>query len=521
MPYSDRWQLCWSPMLVLVVFVLFGFGAIDTCAAEVRPNILFITVDDMNCDSVGVYGCELKDTTPNMDKLASQGLRFKYAHVQVGNCYPSRNVMWSGLYPHTNRVEGFYKVQNDDYPVLADLMKQGGYYAGIRGKVTHSTPYHPYAWSADLTMIDGRKMDMKNAESYYVSTRRGIGDSKKAGKPFTLIINISDPHKPFYSGPKDRNPPSKVSTPPQVPVPGFLFDHPAVRKELALYYTSVRRADDCVGAVLKALDDSGQADNTVVMFLSDHGMPLPFAKTQLYHHSTRTPWIVRWPGVVKPNTVDDHHMISAIDALPTLLDITGIKHPKGLQGKSFLPLLKGEKQDGRDRVIKEYNENAGGGRHPMRGVETRKFLYLYNPWSNGVRKMRTATLGTATYRAMKELAANNKKLAARLHLFEHRVPEELYDVENDPDATKNLAGDPKFSDQLNRMRKALEDWMVRTDDHMLNTFRNRDDKAVVAAYMARVEAESAERRKNRRKKQPKKKNKKDKKDKKNKKKDAV
>ena len=102
------------------------------------PNILLITVDDMSCDSVGVFGCKLPGTTPNMDQLAAQSLRFEHAHVQVGNCMPSRNVMFSGLYPHNNKVEGFYQVKNPGWPHMADLMKKAGYYTGIRGKVTHS-----------------------------------------------------------------------------------------------------------------------------------------------------------------------------------------------------------------------------------------------------------------------------------------------------------------------------------------------------------------------------------------------
>ena len=124
-------------------------------------------------------------------------------------------------------------------------------------------------------------------------------------------------------------------------------------------------------------------DNTVVMFMSDHGMPLPFAKTQLYHHSTHTPWMVRWPGVTKAGSVDKQHMISAVDFLPTALDIVGASHPKRLDGRSYLPLLKGGTQEDRDHVIKEYNENAGRSRDPMRGVQTKRYLYLFNPWSNG------------------------------------------------------------------------------------------------------------------------------------------
>ncbi len=489
----------------------FTLGAIILlCIAETsiseetakRPNILFITVDDMNADSIGVFGCKLKDTSPNVDRLASEGLRFKYAHVQVGNCKPSRNVMFSGRYPHNNRVEGFYPVRDPDYPILADLMRENGYFAAIRGKVSHSTPYHPYKWDMVLDIIDGEKMHFKNAESYYRSTNAGIAASKAAGKPFCLIMNISDPHKPFYGmnrkgAVKDPNVPSRVFKAGEVPIPGFLFDDPAVRTELAHYYSSVRRADDCAGAILKALKESGEEDNTLVMFLSDHGMPLPFAKTAVYHHSTHTPWIVRWPGKVKANTVDAQHMISAVDLLPTFLDAAGIKHPEGLDGRSFLPLLSGETQSDREMIFKEYNENAGGGRHPMRGVQTKKFGYIFNPWADGIRKFRTATTGTMTYRKMKELALTDEKIAARLKVFDHRVREEFYDYENDPDGLTNLIDDPKYAGEIRRHREALEMWMVKYNDHMLEVFQKRSDNDVVEAYMAKVEKESAERRKGR------------------------
>ena len=188
--------------------------------------------------------------------------------------------------------------------------------------------------------------------------------------------------------------PTRVFAPGQVPIPGFLFDDPVVRKELSHYYSSVRRADDCVGEILAALDASGQRDNTLVLFLSDHGMPLPFAKTQVYHHSTHTPLVLVVPGVTRPGSVDNDHLISAVDLLPTLLELTGVERPRRLDGRSFAPLLEGGRQDGRDWVIKEYNENAGGSRDPMRAIQTRKFLYIFNPWSNGQRIMATATSGT-------------------------------------------------------------------------------------------------------------------------------
>jgi N-sulfoglucosamine sulfohydrolase len=499
----------------VVVFVALLFCGLShsVVAAADRPNLLVVTVDDMSADSIGAFGCKLPETTPNIDRLAKEGLRFAHAHVQVGNCMPSRNVMWSGRYPHNNGVEGFYQVKDPDYPVLVDLMKSAGYFTAIRHKVSHSTPYHPYAWDLVLdTLPDGTKAHVKDPVSYGVSTARGIRAAKSQGRPFCLVINIADPHKPFYAEGKggkttaDPHKPSRVFMADEMPVPGFLFEDAVVQKELAHYYSSVRRADDGVGEILKALDASGEAENTMVMFLSDHGMPLPFAKTQVYHHSTHTPLIFRWPGVVQPGSFDRTHMVSAVDFLPTLLDVVGAKHPPGIDGRSFAALLKGGKQAARDMIIKEYNENAGGSRDPMRAVQTKDYLYIFNPWSNGQRVMATATTGTSTYRRMAELAKTNKGLAARHDLYQHRVVEELYDVKNDADCLINLIDAPAHQEELARLREALEAWMVDTRDHMLEVFRKRDDPAVREAYVQRKESEAAERRRQKRQNQRKKPN---------------
>jgi N-sulfoglucosamine sulfohydrolase len=448
-----------------------------------KPNLLIITVDDMSCDSVGAYGCKLKDTTPNMDRLAAQSFRFNYAHTVVGNCMPSRNVMWSGKYPHNNLIEGFRSITKEEkkYPVLGEIVKDAGYFTGIRHKVSHSTPYSPFPW--DIELGDERKDDAKNPESWGKAAAAGIGAAKKAGKPFCLLLNIADPHKPFYSEGKkgevvpDKNVPTKVFTAEEVPVPGFLPDDPAVRKELAMYYSSVRRADDSVGQILASLKASGEDENTIIVFLSDHGMPLPFAKTQLYHHSTRTPLMIRWPGVTKNGAVDDDHMISTVDLLPTILDMLQIAQPGGFDGQSFAAVLKGEKQPERTMVFKEHNENSGGQNTPMRAVQTKDWLYIFTPWSNGTRVMSGATAGTVTCRQMRVLAKTNPQIAARIDLFDHRVPEEAYEVKYDPDALTNLIAKPEHAAQAAMLEKAMEDWMVKTNDPLLEVFRKREDAA--------------------------------------------
>lgn len=472
------------------------FFILHACAALSKaPNLLVITVDDMSCDSVGVYGSKLKGTTPNMDRFARSALRFEHAHVQVGNCFPSRNVMFSGLYPHNNEAEGFYQVKNK-YPTLTDLLSASGYYTGIRGKVSHTTPYNPYpTWTRDLTVKeDGGKYHIKDVSSYGESTAWGIREAEDLGKPFYLNINISDPHKPFWN-PGDQHEVSRIFSADEVPVPGFLFDHPEVRKELALYYTSVRRADDAVGAILNALRESGKSKDTIVVFLSDHGMPLPFAKTALWHHSTRTPLMIRVPGVTRPGSIDNTHMVSAVDFVPTFLDLLGVPRPDSLfDGISFANAVRGIKQNNKESVFKVYNENSGRRRHPMRAVQTRQYLYIWNPWSDGKDVFKTATTGTATYKTMKSVAASDTSIAKRLNFFNHRVQEELYDVSTDPDCLNNLVGISKHQKTLNNLRATTDSYMRRTKDHAHAAFVQRNNPEVGYAYVAKKQAEATERR---------------------------
>jgi N-sulfoglucosamine sulfohydrolase len=407
--------------------------------------------------------------------------------------------MFSGLISHNNKVEGFYKVTDPGWPHMVDLLQGAGYYAGIHGKVSHSSPYQPYAWDDDLTISpSGKKAHIKDARAYGESTSRGIENAGEAGKPFFLSINISDPHKPFWSevrgGGEDPYVPSRIYNAEEVPVPGFLFEDPEVREELALYYSSVRRADDCLNEVLKALRKSGQWENTMIVFLSDHGMPLPFAKTQLYHHSTRTPLMVRLPGTTRAGKLESRHMVSVLDLLPTVLDSLGVPKPKRLDGRSFLPLLRGEKQENRDYVIKEYNENAGRSRDPMRAIQSKTHLYLFNPWSNGERIFATATNGTVTCKRMIKLSEEDEEMNKRLELYRFRVPEELYQVNRDPDCLENLIDYASQEKAKIKLQASLEEWLEKTNDPILECFRKRDDPEFVEAYIQKLEEEANARR---------------------------
>jgi len=450
-------------------------GLAATLAPSPPRNVLLITADDMNYNSPGVYGCQVKDITPNIDRLASEGMRFTRAHVTVAVCQPSRSVLMTGRYPYRNGAEGFQPIR-EDVPTLQERLHAAGYLNGILAKNSHLAPRPKFCWDFYITpeeLGQGRSPAL-----YYQHAKQFFEQAKAASKPFFLMANSQDPHRPFAGSQQElRNfgkhlPYTRKIEPAEAVIPGFLPDLPDVRQEVAEYFTSVHRSDETAGEVLRALKESSFEDNTLVMFLSDNGMSFPFSKTNCYLTSTKTPWIARWPGRTKPGSVHEQ-FISGIDYTPTILEAVGLPQIEGVDGRSFLPLLKGAAQEGRDRVFTMFHETSARQRFEMRSVQNRKYGYLFNAWPDGERVFKNESQNGLTFRAMQEAARTDPQIAERVKLFLYRLPEELYDFESDPDALHNLIGDPKYKPEIDRLRRQLLDNMTRTADPLREVFRKR------------------------------------------------
>ncbi len=455
-----------------------------------RPNILFIVADDLNCSSTPMFGCTVPDLMPNIERLSHEGMLFRRAHVASAASQVSRGGIMTGLYPHNSGIDGFYHTEREDIPTVPEIFRENGYKVGIISKVEHSTPKASIRWDMEITEPETHYG--RDPEVYYSNTKKFIEQCRKEGKPFFFMANSMDPHRPWagsdaekqkWGNDKNFPDPDRFYKPEEVDVPGFVPDLPDIRKEAAQYYSSVRRLDQSVGAVLKALKESGAEDNTVVMFISDNGMSMPFSKTCSYLHSTHTPLVVKYPGVVKPDTEDDTHFVNGIDFMPTFFDIAGIKTPEGLDGTSFYPLLKGRRQRGRDYVYTEFTENSGRMREPMRAVQNAKYGYIYNAWSDGSRVFKSETMSGLTFNAMKKAAVTDPAIKERVELFLHRVPEEFYDYEKDPDALHNLIDVPEYQDIIRHFRRLMEDHLRATDDPVLTPFLNMYDKEAVGRYL--------------------------------------
>ena len=473
-----------------------AFGGLPVLAAnneKERPNILLITADDMNWDSPGCFGGKTPDITPNIDRLASEGMRFVHAHITIAVCQPCRSVLMSGRYPHRNGAEGFEPIDTD-VPTLQEQLHSAKYLNGIMGKVSHLAPIEKFKW--DLVKNPQDLRAGRDPQLYYKFAKEFFQQAAGEGRPFFLMANSHDPHRPFHGSQQEQNrlsdipKPSRVYRADEVKVPGFLPDLPDVRTEIAQYYSSVRRCDDTVGAVMRALRESGQAENTLTMFLSDNGMAIPFAKTNCYLHSTRTPWIVTWPGKVQPGTVDEQHFVSAIDFMPTILDAAGLAQPDGMDGFSFLPILLGQKQTGRDKVFTQFHQTSARNRYPMRCVQNHRFGYIFNPWSDGQRVFKNESQSGLTFKAMQAAAASDSTIAGRVRFFQYRAVEEFYDFKNDPDALHNLIDDAHCREEIEKMRQELLQWMKATNDPAIQALQNRRSRDAIEEFMAEQDAQA-------------------------------
>ncbi len=443
------------------------------------PNILLITADDMNWDTVGVFGGPKPTVTPNIDRLASEGMIFRRAYVSVAVCQPSRESLLTGLYPHNNGGEGFEPI-NPSVTTIVEILDNLGYRLGILSKTRHVAPASEFPW--DLKLTAGDLAQGRNPERFYEASKSFMQQALDDGKPFFLMANSNDPHRPFHSSAQEANrfnsvvrnsfaTPSRVYAPGDVPVPGFLPDLANIRLEISQYYSSSRRCDDTVGKLLDALDQVGARNDTIVIFLSDNGIAVPFAKTNVWLHSTRTPLIIRWPDVVTPGSEDSRHFVVGTDLTPTLLDALGVSHSLALDGFSFLPLLQGaEFQAGRLHAVTVFHETAARRRYEMRAVQGERYGYIFNAWSSGQREFKNESQSGLTWNAMMQARRTHADIRARVDHFSLRTPEEFYDYTQDVDALNNLIDRRDVVEDIGQARQDLLAWMTKTGDPLRSAF---------------------------------------------------
>ena len=289
----------------MIIATLCSFSLCDSSwaqqtAPKKRPNVLIIVADDMNWDTPGCFGGAAPDITPNIDRLATEGMRFRHAYVNISICTPSRSVILTGLYPRNNGAEGFQRIRPGT-PNLPLILNAAGYLCGIIGKPLRQQELFRWSTTYRWQGTGDENRWGRDPAVFRKFAKNFFAMANTSQQPFFLMANSHDPHRPFGGGkatrPLDeRAASSRIFKPEEVRLPPVLPDLPGVRKEFADYCTSVRRLDDMVGAVLDELASAKRVEDTIVIFLADHGMPFPGAKFNCYPDSLRTPLIIRWPG---------------------------------------------------------------------------------------------------------------------------------------------------------------------------------------------------------------------------------
>jgi N-sulfoglucosamine sulfohydrolase len=453
--------------LLSLTFLGLAFSTRATIAAETgRHNVLLLIADDLGLE-VGCYGNKTIKT-PNIDALAKNGSRFTDAFATVSSCSPSRASIYTGLFTHTSGQYGLAHASHhfrthENVKSLPSLLKPAGYRTGILGKI-HVEPRSVYPFDEEITQgLAGNRSVAVMAKK----ARQFVSDA--GDKPFCLVVGFSDPHRAargFANESKYPDVPVTAYDPKGVPLPYFIPDQPEARKDVADYYQSVSRLDHGVGLMMAVLKDTGHADDTLVIFLSDNGIPWPGAKTTLYDPGIHLPLIVSSPAQTKRG-IANPNMASYVDILPTILDWAKVKAPADLPGRSLLPILESTKRSADWEIVYGSHQcHEVTMYYPMRMVRTAKYKYIMNLAHKLDYPFSSDLYNSPTWQGIKK--RGDKAIGTRdLARYVNRPREELYDLEKDPNELKNVAGDEAYASVLTELRGKLKAWQEKTNDPWL------------------------------------------------------
>jgi arylsulfatase A-like enzyme len=415
------------------------YGCGEQKTTEPTANILWIIADDLGTD-IGCYG-EKAVMTPNLDNLASQGIKYTRFYSVTPVSSPSRSSLITGMYPCSIGCQQhrtyFKKPLPSGVSPVTYYFRKAGYFTSNGDYSNRKKPgKEDYNFVAD-SIFDGTDWSQR-----------------KEGQPFFAQIQIHYPHRAFEADSLCPVDPSAVTIPPIYP------DHPLTRKDWALYLESVQHVDKIVGDILQRLEDEGLVNNTIVMFFGDQGQPHVKAKQFLYDFGTNTPLIIKFHDGRKQDTENDE-LVSNIDIAAACLKLAGIKIPETMDGRDFLT----DDYIPRDMVFSQ-RDRMDGTVDRMRTLRTKEFRYIWNayperPYSqfNGYKKEQYPVLTLMHYMHSK----GELNPVQELFFADKKPQEELYYIPDDPYQVNNLAGTEKYNSRLLEFRTAMQDWIKKYD----------------------------------------------------------
>jgi N-sulfoglucosamine sulfohydrolase len=450
----------------LILFALTTLVAAFFSAAkeETETNILFAFADDWGWPHAGAYGDPVVKT-PTFDRLAKEGALFHHAYVSSPSCTPSRGAVLTGKYHWELEGAGnLWSVFPDKFDTYPELLGKKGYATGVSSK----------GWGPGRTATGGRQLVGPRFKNFPVFLKQ-----KPKGKPFCYWLGSSDPHRGYAkgSGKKSGMDLSKIKLFAHYP------DSPEVRGDVADYYFEVQRFDRLVGDAIKALEESGELDNTIIVMSGDHGMPFPRCKSNNYDSGARVPLAIRWPAKIKAGAVVND-FVSLVDLAPTFYETAGVSIPSNVTGRSLLPLLAGKDKGDRSFVIHGKERHVPGqekpdvGGYPTRAIRTHDFLYLHNfkpdRWPAGTPHYKKAAVSNAWLAdcdngPTKTYMVNNREKDdhhRKLYdlAFGKRPADELYGLKKDPGQLVNVAADPAYAETVKKLKDQLFAELRKTGD---------------------------------------------------------
>jgi N-sulfoglucosamine sulfohydrolase len=425
-----------------------------------QPNLVLIIADDLGVQ-LGCYGDE-QALTPNIDQFAAQGTLFETAWVTAASCSPSRGSIFTGLYPHQNGLVGLSHhgfSLDRPFPNLVSLLRDAGYRTGLIGKF-HVEPEDSFQWDYLASMkihqdLIGERRDVRAmadmAEGFVAAN---------TGAPFFLVMSYYDPHVPFYDQrgglPAEPLGPDDVSI---LPFSGYTS--PGLRDWVAGYYNCVSRLDTGVGMLMDVLQKHAVDEETVVIFIGDHGPPFARAKLSSYDQGMRIPFIVRGPGVEEGQVSE--FPVSTVDLLPTFLDFAGVKALPETPGISLKSYLVGSLSPSNDRALfGSFYAHQSDNIFPMRAVRLDDWLLIEN--FAAYERPRANVDGCEIWPAPGAVPLAGVD-ADKLYAAYLAPPQyELFHLSKDPYGMVNLSGEKEYWGKLEELRRELDEWRKRTDD---------------------------------------------------------
>jgi len=416
-----------------------------------RPNIVLVIADDMAWHHCGPYGDE-EVRTPNMDRLAAQGMTFDQAFTATAMCAPTRQQLYTGIFPVRNGAYPNHSRVKTGTKSIVHHLKALGYRVGLQGK-THFKPPESFPFA-------------KGSEEFVTANKE---------QPFCLIVASHNPHGPWTNGPKYD--PDKLTVPP------YLVDNAETRKALAAYCGEITAFDEEVGRWMEVIDDNGLAENTIFIVTSEQGASFPGGKWTCYDLGLHVGFIVRWAAKVKAG-VRTEAMIQYVDVVPTLIEAAGgetakidtncpdINGNKGFDGRSFLNVLLGKTDRHNDYVFGVHTTNGiiAGNLYPVRSVRDKRYRYIANLMSeNKFQNVVTDEDRSGFWKSWVRDSATDERAARLTNRYRQRPAEELYDLTQDPWEMNNVAAEAQYRRIKATLQKELDAWMAQQGDKGIET----------------------------------------------------